>query len=99
MFCIFLHFGGLFWDFIGGFFVGIFWEVFLRGIFLGGFFGRIFLGRIFLGGFLGELFLEDFRRNSLGIYFFVKMLVFVKILGFCQDFGLLSKDRKENLNL
>ena len=72
---------------------GFFWRIFFDRNFLVECFGRNFLGgffgRIFFGGFFWEDFWEDlFGRNSTksylsieGIDLFVKILVFVKILG------------------
>ena len=68
-------FGGFFGRmFLEDFFGGFFWRIFLEDFF-GGFFWGI-IGRIFLGGILKEEFFI-----YIGIDLFVKILVFVKILG------------------
>ena len=62
------------------FFGGMFWEKFFRRTFFGRTFLEGFFLENFLGGFLGGL----FGRNSLftlELTCFVKILVFVKILG------------------
>ena len=88
----------IFWeDFLEEFFG----RVFFGGIFLEEFFGRIVLGGFFWEDFLGGIFWEEFfGRNSLftllksakllGIDFFLKILVFDKIL---------SKSKKEGIIL
>ena len=88
-FGIFLEYFGIYLEFIWNFlefFLKLF-ENFSEGIFLEEFFWRNFLEG-FLGGFFWEDFWEDcIWRNSLfyfnveGIDLFVKILVFVKILG------------------
>ena len=60
-------------------FGGVFLEKFFWRIFLGGFFWRIFL-EDFFGGLLGGILKEEFFIY-IGIDLFVKILVFVKILG------------------
>ena len=60
--------------FFGNFSGGFFWRNFLGGIFLADIFGRIFLGGFFWENFLEESFVY------IGIDFFVKILIFVKIL-------------------
>ena len=61
-------------------------EDFLGGLFWRNFFGRIFLEEVFGRNFWEDFFWEDFFESQLsylnmeGIDFFVKILVFVKIL-------------------
>ena len=67
-----------------GFFDGIFFVEFLWRNILGGFFERIFLGGFFWEEFFGRIFGRNSTKSYLNmeeIDLFVKILVFVKILG------------------
>ena len=70
------NFGGYFL----GFFKKIFLEEFFEGKFLGGIFWEDFLGGIFWEEFLGGFFQSNSLGGMLCLCWFVKILIFVKIL-------------------
>ena len=70
-------FGRIFWE---DFFKEFFWEEFFERNFLGGIFWEEFFGRNFFGKNFSVFLFILWYFNTEGIYLYVKILVFVKIL-------------------